>query len=378
MIAPAARPRPHGAHRLLVVGGADDGALLAADSVASAFRAGDLLVLNDAATVPASLPGDGLELRLLATADERTWLAALLGAGDHRTRTEDRPPPPPCPVGTALRFDGLVATVVRVHPESYRLVDVVFDRAGAALWSALYRAGRPVQYAHVPAPLALWDVQNVYAARPWAFEMPSAGRILDGAALLALRRRGVELATLTHAAGISAVGDPAIDALLPLPERYEVPAATWEAVARARARGGRTVAVGTSVVRALEGGAREGTRTGVTALRLGPTSRRAIVDGIVSGVHEPDTSHFALLEAFVPRSTLLAAHARSEDLGLLGHELGDTWLVWGAVRAGALAPPPRRDEGRREGGGVNLRELRGAGTRVPSREDRARGRPAYR
>ena len=332
MIRPASAPRAHATHRLLVLGAGGDVQILESTRIATAFAPGDLLVVNDAATLPASLVADGIELRLLGTTDDRTWTAGLLGAGDFRTPTEDRPLPPRCPVGTRIVFDGLVATVTRVDEASWRLVDVVFDREGDALWTALYRAGRPVQYAHVPEPLALWDVQNVYAGRPWALEMPSAGRILDVETLLALRERGVEIATVTHAAGVSSVGDPAIDAMLPLPERFEVGEATWEAIARTRARGGRVVAIGTSAARALEGGVRAGATTGVTALRIGQSLRRAVVDGIVTGVHESGTTHFALLEAFLPRANLLDAVTRSDQLGLLGHELGDAWLVWAAPR----------------------------------------------
>src|SRR5262249_29281050 len=139
----------------------------------------------------------------------------------------------------------------RVEGVRGRLVDLRFDRAGDGLWAALYRAGRPVQYAHVAEPLPLWAVQTRYGARPWAAELPSAGRPPPWGVLGALPPRGVGLARVTHACGLSATGDEALDAALPLPERYDVPAATVEAVARAR----RVVAVGTSVVRALEGAA---------------------------------------------------------------------------------------------------------------------------
>ena len=98
-------------------------------------------------------------------------------------------------------------------------------------------------------------MQVAYASRPWAAEMPSAGRPLRWELLLALRDRGVQLASVTHAAGLSATGDAALDAALPLAERFEVPAGTAQAVARTRETQGRVVAVGTSAVRALEGAA---------------------------------------------------------------------------------------------------------------------------
>jgi S-adenosylmethionine:tRNA ribosyltransferase-isomerase len=306
---------------------------------------GDLLVVNDAATLPASLRGqdqDGrpVELRLVG-AEGEVFRAAALGAGDWRQRTEDRPPPPPLPAGTRLRFGGLGARVLAHDPVSPRLLRVAFDATGDQLWAAIYREGRPVQYSHARAELPLWAVQTVYAGRPWAFEMPSAGRPLSWEILLALRRRGVRWAALTHAAGLSATGDLAIDAALPLPERYELPAATAAAVDETRAGGGRVLAVGTTVVRALEGAAVAGGGTlrasaGVTDLRIGPAHRLRVVDGILTGVHAPEESHFDLLGAFAGPQLLRRAWARAHAGGFRPHELGDAMLVLpGTIRAPA-------------------------------------------
>ncbi len=189
-----------------------------------------------------------------------------------------------------------------------------------------------MQYSHLAGPLALWHVQTPFGSRPWAVEAPSAGRALTVTLLQDLRRRGVRLERVTHAAGLSATGDPAIDAALPLPERYEVPPATVEAVEETRARHGRVVAVGTTVVRALEGAAarnagRLRAGSGVTDLRLGPEDRPRIVDGLLTGLHEPGTSHFALATAFAPRSLLESAFRHAEELGYLGHEFGDSSLL---------------------------------------------------
>src|SRR5262249_52962794 len=142
------------------------------------------------------------------------------------------------------------------------------------------------------------------ASRPWAMEMPSAGRPLTWELLVRLARAGVATATLTHAAGISSTGDAQLDRLLPLPERYERPAQTVERVTQTRARGGRVIAVGTSVVRALEGCVAERggliAGPGVTAHRLELGSPLRVVDGLLTGMHEPTASHYALLQAFVP------------------------------------------------------------------------------
>jgi S-adenosylmethionine:tRNA ribosyltransferase-isomerase len=362
---PANAPRSLRRLRILVV---DERSGVEATHPARALpdllRAGDLVVVNDAATLPASLQartaaGADVELRLVGATDvdgsALHFTAALLGSGDWHTPTEKRPAPPSVSPGDVLAVgDELVAHVIAHSVLSDRLVHVelglrepMADRA--AIWAALYRAGRPVQYAHVPAPLDLWDVQNAWAGRPWAVEMPSAGRALDIATLLALRARGVEVAAITHAAGVSATGHPEIDACLPLPERFEVSEATARAVNRARARGGRVVAIGTSVVRALESAAaRAGDGplhgvAGITDLLLGPETRRAVVDAVLTGVHESDTTHFTLLTAFADRATLDAALARAVREDLLGHEFGDAWLVWGEPAARAVAQRDRGD-----------------------------------
>jgi S-adenosylmethionine:tRNA ribosyltransferase-isomerase len=363
---PATEPRPARDLRILVVDAQRGTQQIAASgALPELLSPGDLVIVNDAATLPASLnaltpSGEALEVRLAGALDGGVrFTAALLGAGDHRTRTEDRPPPPRVLAGDSLHLgDELVARVLAVASFSSRLVRIELQLAAdrgadaAAIWGALYRAGRPVQYAHVPAPLALWDVQNVWAGRPWAVEMPSAGRAIRVETLLELRKRGVDVAFVTHAAGLSSTGDPEIDARLPLPERFEVTESAARAVVRAKARGGRVLAVGTSVARALESAARIagngvlGAASGVTDLLLGPTTVRAVVDGILTGVHESDTTHFTLLGSFAERAVLDGALATSEANGLLGHELGDAWLVWGEPVTSTVAREHERPERR--------------------------------
>ncbi len=321
--------------RLLVV----DGKRIAHHEVGALterLAPGDLLVLNDAATLPASLPGqlrdEPIEARIAAMVGpsdfpRESWLV-LFGAGDWRMDTDGRPAPPPAPKGARLAFGALAATVLERSPLSPRLVRVRWDRAGDALASALYTAGAPVQYRHLHAPLSLAQVQTPYAARPWAMEMPSTGRPLSWRLLDRLRSAGVRHAFLTHAAGLSATGDPALDRALPLPERYEIPATTVAAVERARAGGGRVVAVGTTVARALESAAPEGLAgRGIATLRIGPDYRRQVVDGILTGIHAPGESHYELLGAFAGRETLERAHAAALWGGYLAHELGDLMLL---------------------------------------------------
>jgi S-adenosylmethionine:tRNA ribosyltransferase-isomerase len=299
---------------------------------------GDLLVLNDSATMPASLRGTTesgapVEARLMDKRSPGRFSALLFGAGDWHSRTEDRPPPPRLAEGARLRFGlDFSASIAHVSEASPRLVELAFDARGARFWAALYRAGRPIQYAYLDAPLPLWHVQTSYGSRPWCAELPSAGRPLAWGLLLDLVRRGVKIASLTHAAGLSSTGDPSLDAILPLPERFDIPEETVRAVREAHAGGHRVIAVGTTVARALEGCAaqHEGelvAGAGVTDLRLHRAHRLQIADGILTGMHDPTESHFDLLEAFAPPALLRAALAHAEESGYLCHEFGDSSLI---------------------------------------------------
>ena len=308
-------------------------------------HAGDVIVANDAATLPASLAGTHtatgatIEVRLagrrsLAVARTRRFVAVLFGEGDHRTPTEHRPLPPAIRAGDRLLLGPLDAVVERVlgHP---RLVEIAFTGSLDQIWRGIARHGRPIQYAHVPQPLAMWSTWTRIASVPAAFEPPSAGFALDWATVQRLRDRGAVLATLTHAAGISSTGDAALDARLPLDEPYRIPAATAAAIDEARRAGGRVIAVGTTVVRALEHAALPGRRVraghGVATGRLGPATRLQVVDAILSGTHEPGTSHYELLRAFQADEVLEAAARELDAAGYQTHEFGDfVWLTYSA------------------------------------------------
>lgn len=338
-VAPATAPRSRSATRLVSWTGDARAVATTFSALATQLSPGDLLVVNDSGTLPASLrgtddEGNALEVRLLTSPDgDGAVNAVVFGAGDWRTKTEDRVPPPALSPGARLHLGSLEATVTALldHP---RLVTLRFAERGAPLFHALYTEGRPVQYAYLKAPLALWDVQNVYSGPAVSAELPSAGYAITFALLDELAARGVRVVALTHAAGLSSTGDPTLDARLPLPERYVIPEATAAAIRETRSRGGRVVAVGTSVVRALESAAlaqktdRIAGASATTALRIDARHRLAVVTGIVTGVHAPGESHYDLLEAFVPRAELDAAFSRAAALGLLGHEFGDAILLW--------------------------------------------------
>ncbi len=311
------------------------------------LHAGDLLIANDAATLPASLHGTHersgaeIEVRLvgrgaLAPQEVEEFQAIAFGAGDHRTRTEDRAPPPALRAGDVLRLGPLRATVGRLlgHP---RLFDLRLAGTADEIWDGLSRHGKPIQYAHVSEALRLGEVWTRVAAVPVAFEPPSAGFALDWSLLAELRARGIDFAALTLAAGVSSTGDPELDARLPLDEAYHLPASTVASIARARARGCRVVAIGTTVTRALEDAASKADRpgprlrlepgTGIATRRLGPDTALLLVDAIVTGVHAPGDAHYQLLRAFADDEVLNRMSAALQEAGYRSHEFGDSVLL---------------------------------------------------
>ncbi|HYL99169.1 MAG TPA: S-adenosylmethionine:tRNA ribosyltransferase-isomerase [Blastocatellia bacterium] len=305
------------------------------------LRAGDLVIANNAATLPASLQGEHLatrasiEVRLagrrsLAGNDLREFCAIVFGAGDFRTRTEDRPLPPKLAPGDRLSLGPLAATVDELlgHP---RLISLRFDGDTDSIWAGLARHGRPIQYSHVATPLSLWEVWTSIAGPPVAFEPPSAGFALDWRSLRAMRDREVAFSTITHAAGISSTGDPELDQRLPLDEPYRIPESTACAIRQAQSHNGKIVAIGTTVVRALEHAAGpDGSISagdGLATGRIDAKTRLRVVDAILSGTHEPGTSHYQLLRAFVNDDWLNLANNKLDEWGFRTHEYGDSVLI---------------------------------------------------
>ena len=322
------------------------------------LRCGDLAIANDAATLPASLYGNHvatgatIELRLAGWPsaildDPRRFRAIVFGAGDYRQPTEDRPPPPALQPGDRLALGPLSARIDALlgHP---RLVALSFEGAPDAIWAGLARHGRPIQYAHVPAPLAIWDVWTPIAGPPVAFEPPSAGFALDWRSPAAMRARGIVFATLTHAAGISSTGDPALDNLLPFDEPYSIPAATASAIRAARVRGGRNIAIGTTVLRALEAaGAPNGivrAGSGVATARIGAGTNLRIVDARTNPA--PATMRFSALSSTArccidstPSSQQIATEHTNSAIPCSSNAVSARWQVGWKTDTGGLHSP---------------------------------------
>lgn len=302
------------------------------------LREGDVVIANDAATMPASLfgvhdpTGRRIEVRLAGRSSlcpecVRYFSAVVFGDGDYRTPTEHRPSPPELHAGDRLELGPLRGTVLRSlrHP---RLITLRFEGSVAEIWEGLARHGRPIQYAHVPAPLAIWDTWTRIAGPPVASEPPSAGFILDWAGVESLKERAVRFATITHAAGISSTGESELDALLPFDEPYRIPESTARLINSCRTLGGRVIAIGTTVVRALEHSARlDGlvySGEGLASQRIGPHTTLRVVDAIVSGTHERGTSHYELLRAFVDDDGLRRMDKELDKHKYRAHEFGDS------------------------------------------------------
>jgi len=342
--------------RLLVV--TADGHLrhMARTALATLFNAGDLVIANDAATLPASLAGthcpsgERIEVRLAAwvSVHEPTRFDAIaFGAGDYRTRTEQRMPAPPLVPGDRLALGPLVGVVEHLL-DAPRLFRLRFLGNRPAVLAGFARHGRPIQYAHVRRPLALSDVWTAIAADPLALEPPSDGFALDWRTQAVWRQRGVGFATLTHAAGISSTGDATLDRRLPFDEPFCIPKETAAAIAQVKSQGGRIVAIGTTVVRALESAATPHGRvyagSGVAVGRILPQSPIRVVDAVLSGVHEPSDSHFELLRAFRNDTDLDEITAALQAYRYRAHEFGDSVLMERCYSRASLlhqGPPSR-------------------------------------
>jgi S-adenosylmethionine:tRNA ribosyltransferase-isomerase len=295
---------------------------------------GDVLVVNTSATLPAALPaqvaGEGrAELHLSTRLPGGLWVV------------EPRRPGPGPEAASRPWLDAAVGTVFEL-PGGGRArlaVPAAAELAGPVrLWVAglelpeallpyLARHGRPIRYGYVPRPWPLAAYQTVFARHPGSAEMPSAARPFTAELVARLVSRGVTFAPFTLHCGVASpeAHEP------PSAEWYRVPDATVAAVRAARQAGRRVIAVGTTAVRALEtvtgptGQVYPG--EGWTELVIGPNRPLRVVDGIITGWHEPGASHLALLEAVAGRDLIVASYEAARREGYLWHEFGDSHLV---------------------------------------------------
>jgi S-adenosylmethionine:tRNA ribosyltransferase-isomerase len=291
------------------------------DRLGDHLSEGDLLVVNDSATIPAALPaqldGAPLTLHLSTPTEDGRWLVEL--------RTSDRFPYGPPPPGARVDLPaGARAELIGPYRGSRRLA--VGHLVGVDD-GYLARHGRPIRYRHDAGVRPIADYQTVFSRRPGSAEMPSAARPFTPELVAELVARGVLIAPLTLHTGVSSLegGEQ------PYPERYAVPGSTARLVNAVHAWGGRVIAVGTTVVRALETTAAPDGRVepgaGWTELVVTPERGLRAIDGLLTGWHEPESSHLQLLEAAAGPDLLDRSYAAARASGYRWHEFGDSHLI---------------------------------------------------
>jgi S-adenosylmethionine:tRNA ribosyltransferase-isomerase len=287
---------------------------------------GDLVVVNTSATLAAAVDGKragtAVEVHFSAELDDGAWVVEVRPAG-----VSDGPLAGLRPGEEITLDDGAVLVLDGPRPAGQARLWAARPRIDGGVALFLARHGRPIRYAYVPRRWPLPEYQTVFAREPGSAEMPSAGRPFTPPVVTDLVTRGVTLAPVVLHTGVSSQepGEP------PQPERFRVPASTARLVNSARAAGGRVIAVGTTVTRALESAAGpDGSvrpRQGWTDLVLGPARPARVVTGLVTGWHAPGASHLALLAAVAGPGLVERAYAEALRAGYRWHEFGDSCLL---------------------------------------------------
>ena len=324
---PEARGLRRDAVRLLVSPGHDEPVDTVFADLGTFLRAGDLLVVNTSATIPAAVDGrlptgEPIVVHVSGELPGGVALVEVREPADGSTA--------PRVVADALDIDLFGEGTVRLltpFGDSTRLWVATLRLAAPSTLAFLERFGRPIRYRHVPRDWPIGAYQTVFAREPGSAEMPSASRAFTPELVTDLVTRGVHVSPLVLHTGVSSLegGER------PYPERYAVPRETAAMVNAVRAAGGHVVAAGTTVVRALatvtddHGDVHPG--SGWTDVVVTPDTPLRAVDGLLTGWHEPESSHLLMLEAFADRDALASAYRAALDLGYRWHEFGDSHLI---------------------------------------------------
>jgi S-adenosylmethionine:tRNA ribosyltransferase-isomerase len=278
---------------------------------------GDLVVINTSATLPAAVAcGPGLAVHFSTPLPDGSWLAELRArSGPATIRYHGGSP------GQQYTLPGgaVLSLGSRVTGRLWRA------RLSTAVLPYLLRHGTAIRYSYVDRDWPIEAYQTVFATRPGSAEMPSAGRPFTAGMITRLVAGGVTFASLTLHTGVSSLeGDED-----PYPEPYDVPPATARLVELTRRSGGRVIAAGTTVVRALETAARRpgGVGTGWTEHIVTPAGRLLAADGLLTCLHEPRASHLLMLGAFAGTDLLRRCYDAAVAERYLWHEFGDVHLL---------------------------------------------------
>ncbi|MFC4589070.1 S-adenosylmethionine:tRNA ribosyltransferase-isomerase [Sphaerisporangium corydalis] len=314
---PEARGLARDAVRLMV-SGTDTGSVThhAFTDLPTLLRPGDLLVVNDSATLPAAVRLDRLSVHFSTEREDGSWLVELRRRTAGTTGPYNGGEPGewlPLPGGATLRL------LERETPRLWRA------RADRDVPAYLREYGVPIRYSYVERDWPLSAYQTVFGVRPGSAEMPSAGRPFSHELVTALVSRGVMVAPITLHTGVAS---PEKDEP-PYPERYRVPVQTARLVNQAE---GRVIAVGTTVVRALETAALHGSgevraAEGWTSHVVTPAGGVRVVDGLITGLHEPRSSHLMMLSAIAGEDLLSRSYDEALREGYLWHEFGDLHMI---------------------------------------------------
>ncbi|MFZ0385078.1 MAG: S-adenosylmethionine:tRNA ribosyltransferase-isomerase [Solirubrobacteraceae bacterium] len=321
----------------LMVADRHDGALFNArfHELPELLDRNDLLVVNVSATLPASVSGQragtwcdepvrvNFSTPAPGKSGERWWVVEV--------RSADGSAPARGATGEVITLGrGRTARLELVarYAGSERLwVAELHSDDDATVLELLWRLGEPIRYGYVDRRWPLDAYQNVYATTPGSAEMPSAGRPFTAELIAALHSRGIGLAAICLHTGVSSPERHET----PFPERYDVSPQTARRVGATRTAGGRVIAVGTTVVRALETVAGDHgivhAGAGWTNLMIEPDRELGAVDGLITGWHEPEASHLMMLEAIGGAELLERSYAEAVRRGYLWHEFGDSHLI---------------------------------------------------
>lgn len=290
-------------------------------SLGDYLQAGDVVVLNNSRTIPAVLKGkqgeNQLEIRLSRKVKANQWDVLVIGEYCHK--------------GGPISFiEGVQGEMVGSGSEN-PLMRMKFSVHGTEFYDFLYKAGEPVRYEYIQTSWALDMYQTVYGSVPGSVEMASAGRAFSWKLLQSLKEKGIRIAFVQLHSGLSYYGDDRWPAPLNHPEEFFVPEETAVMVQQAKKKGNRVIAVGTTVVRALESAVTEKgelqAMNGITDLYITKESSLKVVDCLLTGLHEPEASHMHLLTAFIPEDLLLNSYQQALLEGYHWHEFGDVNLI---------------------------------------------------
>jgi len=287
---------------------------------------GDILVVNESATIPASLPAMGefgkFIMNLSTNYGNNLWVA-------EPRWSSAQPGPLPISSGDIVQAAGIPARMVVPYPGIPRLWFVQFKED---IKLAMKKHGRPIAYGYIKNPLGLDMYQTIFSTNPGSSEMPSAARPFTRRVLDSIQSKGIEVLPIVLHTGVSSleVETDKVEEQPLFPEPFWVSRKTAEGVNNARLKGSRVIAVGTTVVRALESawdGEKVQSLSGFSRYYVYPDRGINTIDGLLTGMHDPVTSHLAMLYAIAGKEMIMKAYQEALRQGYLWHEFGDSHLI---------------------------------------------------